>query len=187
MTLDLTGVDLPTEVVRTERLLLRPPRPEDEAAITLACQDPEILRWTVNLPDPYTRADAEDWVRRIAPTERAGGRGLPCVIQADDALVGSAGLSWRRDEPTSCPEVGYWIAAPSRRRGYAAEATRALSDWAFAHGAAEVRLLTLIGNEPSQAVARRAGFTESGVMPGRLRLLDGSRADAALFVRRRDE
>ena len=30
MTLDLTDVDLPTEVVRTDRLVLRPHRPDDE-------------------------------------------------------------------------------------------------------------------------------------------------------------
>jgi RimJ/RimL family protein N-acetyltransferase len=93
VTLDFTAVDLTTEELRTARLLLRPPRPDDEEAVFLACQAPEVLRWTVSLPDPYTRADARVWVRGIAPGERAEGRGLPCVVEADGALVGSAGLT----------------------------------------------------------------------------------------------
>ena len=49
------------------RLRLRAVEPADVEAVLQACQDPEVLRWTVALPDPYTRADAETFVRVIAP------------------------------------------------------------------------------------------------------------------------
>ena len=58
MALDLTDVDLTSEVVRTERLLLRPPREDDVDAIVRACQDAESQRWLTSLPSPYTREDA---------------------------------------------------------------------------------------------------------------------------------
>jgi RimJ/RimL family protein N-acetyltransferase len=45
MTLDLTSVDLTTETIRTERLLLRPFRPSDVDAVHRASQDPETQRW----------------------------------------------------------------------------------------------------------------------------------------------
>ena len=48
--LDLTGVDLATEVVRTERLVLRPYRPDDVDDVLRAYQDPEIQRWITALP-----------------------------------------------------------------------------------------------------------------------------------------
>jgi RimJ/RimL family protein N-acetyltransferase len=181
--LDLTTVDLTTEVIRTERLVLRPPCREDEAAVHRACQDPEVLRWTASLPDPYTRADAEAWVREIAPAERAEGRGLPCVVEADGELVGSAGLQLHSRGGATEVEVGYWTAPWARRLGYAAEAAAALTEWAFAHGAERVRLLTALGNTASQAVARRAGFAREGVRKGGIVKLDGSRQDAAVFVR----
>ena len=53
MALDLTGVDLAAETVRTERLLLRPPVDADVDAITRACQDPDNQRWLSTLPSPY--------------------------------------------------------------------------------------------------------------------------------------
>jgi RimJ/RimL family protein N-acetyltransferase len=181
--LSLAGVDLATAEIRTDRLLLRPPRPEDEDAVLRACQDPEVLRWTARLPDPYTRADAAEWVREIAPAERAGGHGLPCVVEADGALVGSCGLTVLDPRSGADAEVGYWTAAWARRRGHATAATRALTGWAFDHGAGRVRLLTLLGNDASQEVARRAGFRAEGVLRGGITRLDGSRCDAALFVR----
>jgi RimJ/RimL family protein N-acetyltransferase len=180
MTLELSGLDLTTLEVRTDRLLLRAPRPDDEDAVFRACQDPEVLRWTARLPDPYTRQDAAEWVGAIAPAERAEGRGLPCVLEADGELVGSAGLTFLDDTQV---EVGYWTAPWARRQGYATEATRALTRWALDHGARRVRLLTALGNSASQAVARRAGFTPDGVLTGGLARLDGTRQDAALFVR----
>ena len=59
--MDLTLVDLPTQVVRTERLVLRPYRPGDVEAVHRACQDSEIQRW-LRVPSPYTEADAVEFV-----------------------------------------------------------------------------------------------------------------------------
>ena len=66
MSLDLSSIDLRTEVVRTGRLLLRPFRPDDEDAVFRACQDPETQRWIGVLPVPYTRADAREYVTGTA-------------------------------------------------------------------------------------------------------------------------
>ena len=183
MPLDLTGVDLAAVEVRTERLLLRAPAERDIDAVFRACQDPDILRWTVNLPDPYTRADAEAWVRDIAPKDRAEGRGLAFVVEAEGEVVGSAGLTFRSSRPGNGVEVGYWIAPWARRRGHATEATRALAEWAFRHGAERVRLLTVVGNTASQGVARRAGFRHAGRVRDGLIYPDGRTADAEVFVR----
>ena len=61
--MDLSGIDLTTEVVRTERLVLRPYRPADVEAVLAACQDPETQRWLPDLPQPYTRAGFSRGVR----------------------------------------------------------------------------------------------------------------------------
>jgi RimJ/RimL family protein N-acetyltransferase len=44
--IDLSGIDLATEVVRTERLILRPFREDDVEAVFAGCQDPEVQRWS---------------------------------------------------------------------------------------------------------------------------------------------
>ncbi len=180
--MDLTGIDLTTEVVRTERLLLRPMREDDVDPVFRACQDPGTQRWLTALPSPYTREAAADFVLRTAPAGRAAGTDLGCAIEADGDLVGACGLHHLTGGRLG-PEVGYWIAPWARRRGHASEAADGLARWALSRGAPRVHLFTDVANTASQAVARRAGFTEEGVVRGCLDHRGGPRADAVLFGR----
>jgi RimJ/RimL family protein N-acetyltransferase len=178
---DLTLVDLPTEVVRTGRLVLRPYRPDDADAVHRACQDPDIQRWITAIAVPYTIEDARTWVEDVAPGERAEGSGLPAVIEADGELVGAVGVHLRPGRLG--PEIGYWAAPWARGRGYTAEAAHALAEWALGLGAPRVHLYADVRNTASQAVAERAGFTREGVVRSCLEYRDGTRGDAVLFSR----
>jgi RimJ/RimL family protein N-acetyltransferase len=183
MDLDLTGVDLTTEVIRTGRLVLRPFRPEDAEPVFRACQDPQTRRWLLALPSPYTRADAEEFVTGLAVRGRAEGRELACAVEADGELVGSSGLHHLVGGGRLGPEIGYWVAPWARGRGYAAEAAAALAEWALSRGAPRVHLLADVANTVSQRVAERAGFSREGVVRSCLGYRDGTRADAVLFGR----
>jgi RimJ/RimL family protein N-acetyltransferase len=181
VTLDLSGIDLTTEVVRTERLVLRPYRPDDEDAVLAACQDPEIQRWIHLLPSPYTREDAREFVAEAAPGARAAGRALIVAIEAGGVLVGSSGVHF--GDGKLGPEIGYWIAPEARGEGYATETAQALAEWALDRGAPRVHLIADVRNTPSQAVARRAGFSQEGVLRSAIPYREGTRGDAALFSR----
>jgi RimJ/RimL family protein N-acetyltransferase len=178
---DLSGIDLTTETIRTERLVLRPYRPDDAEAVFAACQADDIRRWISAIPSPYTRDDARSFVTEMAPGDRASGRGMPVAIEADGLLVGSSGLQFWPGRLG--PEIGYWIASGARGNGFAAEAAHALAEWAFGVGAPRAHLWVDVENAPSQEAARRAGFTQEGVVRGALDRRDGTRADAVLFGR----
>ena len=178
--MDLTLVDLPTEVVRTERLVLRPYRPDDAEAVHRACQDASIQRW-LRVPSPYTEADAVQFATETTVRARAEGRGLLTAVEADGEFVGSAGL--HLTPGALGPGVGYWMAPWARGRGYATEAARALAGWGLRLGAARVHLLADVDNAASQAVAVRAGFVREGVLRSCLDYRDDTRGDAVLFSR----
>ena len=179
--MDLSAVDLITETIRTERLVLRPFRASDVDAVHAASQDPETQRWISAIPVPYTRADARHYVEEVAMRERAEGTGLSVVLDAGGRLAGTAGLYLRTGRLG--PEIGYTVAPWARGRGYAAEAAHALAAWALGLGPPRVHLFVDVGNAPSQAVARRAGFREEGVVRACLDQRDGTWADAVLFGR----
>ncbi|RZU32997.1 GNAT family N-acetyltransferase [Blastococcus saxobsidens] len=179
--MDLAAVDLTTETVRTERLVLRPYRSADVEAVHRASQDPETQRWISTIPVPYTLEDARHYVEEVAIRERTDGTGLAVVVEADGELAGTAGVYLRPGRLG--PEIGYTVAPWARGNGYAAETAHALAEWALALGAPRVHLFVDVDNVASRVVARRAGFREEGVVRACLDQRDGGWSDAVLFGR----
>ena len=149
--------------------------PGDVPAIVAACADPEIPRWT-SVPSPYTREDAERFLA-IAATEAATGDGIALAIcdATRDRLIGTIGLM-EVDRPRGYAEIGYWTAASARGRGAATRAVELVRDWAGAElGLVEIEILTHGDNRPSQRVAERAGFTDTGAVRAVARMPPGRR------------
>jgi RimJ/RimL family protein N-acetyltransferase len=145
----------PQPTLSDGRLTLRPPGPDDVAAITAACQDPEIARWT-RVPRPYTEAQARAWLQ----SENEGVRLL--VFDREDRLVGNVGLMELETRP-GYGEIGYWTAAAARRQGVASGAVVLLRDWAAAElGLTLIEILIHRDNTPSHGVPLRAGFRATG-------------------------
>jgi len=161
------------EPIEVAEWTLRPPRADDAAWIYDACQDPEIQRWT-RVPSPYGARDAVDFLERSA-REWAEGTGWAFVIAATETgeLVGAVGLSHlgvcdtdaghgtgRADAGARVAEIGYWLSVDGRGRGAASAAVSGLSHWA-AHrlGLERLEATVAIGNDASEAVLTRCGFT----------------------------
>jgi RimJ/RimL family protein N-acetyltransferase len=149
--------------LRTDRLVLRAPTTADVDAITAACQDPEIPRWTT-VPSPYTREHGEDFVRLVAEWWTAGSQAVWAVFH-DDVLVGVVGLHHITPHPSGgSTELGYWATAGARGKGFMVEAARAVIDWGFAElDLARIAWRAVAGNIPSARTARALGFRYEGL------------------------
>ncbi|MDQ3554998.1 MAG: GNAT family N-acetyltransferase [Chloroflexota bacterium] len=137
-------------------------RPDDEAAVAAACQDPEIARW-VPIPVPYAAEHARQF---IAGAERGWADGsqaaLAIVDAPSDGVLGAITLhcGWPRRWA-----LGYWVAPWARRRRVATVAVRLLSRWAMReYDLVRLFLFTLDGNEASQRTALAAGFRLEGTL-----------------------
>jgi RimJ/RimL family protein N-acetyltransferase len=144
---------------RTDRLLLRPPFPEDASALHAAIADEQIVRNLVSAPWPYQMPDAETFVVR----ERAVLDGAFLIFRRTrraPQLIGTVGL----DEMHSGDiDFGYWIARPHWGLGYATEAGRAVV--AIARDALRLKALTaghFIDNPASGRVLEKLGFRPTG-------------------------
>ena len=134
----------------------------DAADIADCCQDPEIPRWT-EVPSPYDEDDARAFIAKSEQARLAGEELSLAVTDAESGeLVGAIGV--RPGNTEGKVDVGYWVAAPARRRGTAVRAVRLVSSWAFeALGAKRVQVATHPLNEASRRVALRAGFKREGL------------------------
>jgi RimJ/RimL family protein N-acetyltransferase len=156
-------MEIPT--LRDGDLVLRPKRPEDLDAITAACQDPEIPRWTF-VPSPYTRADAEAYFEHSAKAAAEGRAVNLLAVDAQDRLLGSFGLMELDREP-GYGEIGYWVVADARGRGVATRGVRLLADWAREQlRLTRIEVLPHKDNLPSRRVAEKAGFVDTGELVG---------------------
>jgi RimJ/RimL family protein N-acetyltransferase len=154
----MTALTAPT--LTDGEITVRGLRETDIPAIVAACRDPAIPRWT-RVPSPYTREDAAQFLAS-AVTEAAAGEGIALAIaDGDDRLIGTVGLMELDGDGSG--EIGYWTAAEARGRGWTTRAVVLLRDWAReALGLTTIEILAHRDNRPSQLVAERAGFADTG-------------------------
>src|SRR5262245_37350510 len=87
-------------VLKTRRLILRAPVPDDAEAIAATMNDRRIAENTARIPHPYTLADAEAFIEFIA----GGGEVAFVVTLTNGRIIGTAGIGTLRADG---PEIGY--------------------------------------------------------------------------------
>jgi RimJ/RimL family protein N-acetyltransferase len=136
---------------------------------------------------PFDEDELRTVLRERIPQLRARGLLFPYVIEdtTDGSILG--GVTLRHFDPMRATiEVGYWLFPDARGRGLATRAVRATTREAFASGLWRVEAHVRIGNDASERVLERAGFTREGVKRRLLRH-DGNRVDATIFSLLPDE
>jgi ribosomal-protein-alanine N-acetyltransferase len=163
-------------LLKTERLVLRPPLPSDATAAGELLGDPEVMRFLGGETVPQERWSAvvEKWAERWAENDCG-----PFVIErrADRRLVGRAGIlvwdtrTWTHGTFAEAgghaqPELGWALARSQWGNGYATEAARAVRDWVRGERNLRGRLISLIApdNPASQRVAARRGAVPAGTV-----------------------
>lgn len=152
-----------TTALRTDRLDLRPPRPEDADELFAAIADFDIVRYLSTPPWPYTRAAADGYVARVTAAA-AEGRGIYFTVRrlSDGRLVGNADL---RFDPERTAHFGYWIAKEFWGQGYATEALGAILEHGFgALGLDRIWGAAMPENPASVRVMEKHGLEDAGMM-----------------------
>jgi RimJ/RimL family protein N-acetyltransferase len=171
------------ERIDGDGIVLRRYRESDADDLAAACNDEVIQHFMPQMPSPYERADALNWINQGAPAGFAGGGANFAVVDpATDRLLGAVGLTVDRPGSGNA-ETGYWVAPWARRRGVATAAERAIAAVAFATGIARLELLTRWENTNSQRVAIACGFRREGIRRGSAANRDGSREDRLVWSR----
>ncbi len=161
---DPADVALKFEPLATERLTLRPYRPEDASELHRLINDWEVCRNLAVVPFPYSRALADEWIASTL-TALAEGRGYQLVIIGregeQEIIVGGVGL--RLDPGRRTAMLGYWVGRRFWGHGVATRGGRP----AGAVGAGQSRPRPAGGagrhrQSSSTAVLRRIGFRQIG-------------------------
>jgi len=149
--------------METERLILRLPEAGDVPAMAAALADFAVAKNLATAPHPYGEDDARVFVARAAEGLARGEAYCFAILRKEDRLlVGCCGL--HRKEASW--ELGYWLAKPWWKLGYATEAAGRLLAFAFE----ELKLERLEAgwfhdNAASGRVLAKLGFEADHVEP----------------------
>ena len=140
--------------IETDRLVLRPWREDDAAALFKYASDPQVgppAGWLPHESEAYSLnilrellIDDHTWAITIKPSdEPAGSIGIsPGGLEAQNGEL----------------EIGYWIGRPFWGKGYVPEAVRAVLSLYFSLGAERIWCKHYRGNDKSRRVIEKCGF-----------------------------
>lgn len=191
-----------TPILSLPNLTIRPLHPSDAPSLAHHGNDPEVSKQMRDtFPHPYHLADAHHFITTLASQTTTNGVLLHyaiCLVAPSSflstsspsgaALIGCIGLKPLPDVEARGFELGYWLGREHWARGYATEAVRAFSRWAFETFPGLLRLEARVheGNGGSEAVLCKAGYQREGVR--RKAVWKGGRAlDLVLFGMLRGE
>jgi RimJ/RimL family protein N-acetyltransferase len=116
--------------LQTRRLILRPFELSDAATVHRLAGDRAIIDTTLNIPNPYTKEMAEEWIATHASKFDAGEAATFAIVSRDAMnLTGAMGLTI--DSRFERAELGYWIGKPYWNKGFCTEAGRAVLKYSF--------------------------------------------------------
>jgi RimJ/RimL family protein N-acetyltransferase len=156
----------PVPPIRSERLELVSLSSPLIEAILSADADSVPFRVPDGWPDDHDRRFLELRVRDLANFPQFQEWLVRAVVR-DGEMIGHAGFHGppgvNAIKAPDAVEIGYTIFPPHRRQGFAAEAARALLDWAArAHAIGHFVASVAPENDPSLRLVRGLGFEQTG-------------------------
>ncbi len=171
------------EIVVNDQIGLTEIRPTDKAALVEHLNDPDIYDRTFRIPYPYSEADAEAWLARVARATQEQGQPVTWAIRDGQGdLIGGIGFADFQLGKSHRAEIGYWLGKPYWGRGIMTAAVRtacghALGVWGLLKIVAHV----LPHNHASARVLQKNGFVQEGYFKKHF-LKNGQYLDARFFA-----
>jgi RimJ/RimL family protein N-acetyltransferase len=121
---------------------------------------------TLNVPSPYSEADALDWIAMAEDGRKNGTRDIYAIHDLHTAgLMG--GIEVYLNGQYGYAELGYWMGKPYRRRGFTRDAVRAVIGGMFDYtGVVRIQATHKVGNDASGRVLLANGMRKEVVLEG---------------------
>lgn len=173
-------------LIRTQRLLLRPPRFRDAPQFHQYASDPKVSRYV--LWDTHTSlSQSRTVLRGMMARSRLEGLLTFAIVTGDGGrMVGTIGLVWR-DTQNSSAEVGFSLARDCWGKGLMTEALTAFLRYVFEElPVNRIEAQHDTRNPASGRVMQKAGMRSEGLLRSRL-YYKGEYADVAMYAALRGE
>jgi len=149
--------------IKTKRLLIRSWRFGDEKELAEVANNKKIAR---NLIDefkyPYKLKDAKAWIKLTQHKNRPQ---RTFAITLNEKVIGGIGFSLEEKDKKHTAVTGYWLGEDYWGKGYASEALKAVTKYAFKNCDIErMEAKVYTWNKPSAHVLEKCGYKFEGTL-----------------------
>jgi len=116
-------------ILKSKRLILRPPKLSDAPILEKYINDRLIYRWTLNIPYPYPKGGYKKWLLKSLQSFK-NKKSFNFTIYLNKEPIGSVDLTkieWSHKRAV----LGYWLARKYWNQGIMTEAVRLILDFGF--------------------------------------------------------
>ncbi|MEX0985958.1 MAG: GNAT family protein [Bacteroidales bacterium] len=140
---------------------LRPWTMEDQESLVKHANSEKIaMNMRDGFPNPYSMADAKDWINMVLKNKRD----LIFAIEVDGEACGGIGLHGMTDVYRYNAEIGYWLSESLWGRGITTEAVRLLVKFGFEkYSWTRIYAGIFSWNTASMHVLEKCGFKKEAV------------------------
>lgn len=173
-----------TTIKINNQIQLTPFEPNDKANLLRYMNDPILYANTLRVPNPYTEADAENWLALTKKEVEEHGFPINWAVRSmEHGLIGGIGSFLHTGLDGHRDEIGYWLALPFRGKGMMTEIVQKFCQYLYESRPALVRIEAKVfaHNPASVRVLEKAGFEQEGFAK-KLHLKNGVFLDANLMA-----
>lgn len=151
-------------LLSTPRLHLDLPKHTDVPQLIRLCNDPLIAEMTLSISDPYEESDAIAWLHAANQGRRTRSAFVYAIRTGTGAeLMGGIGI--HVSPKYGHGELGFWMGAPYRGKGYVTEAIGAVIDFGFRElELPRIHAIHKLGNDASGGAMLRNGMRREATL-----------------------
>lgn len=157
---------IPTPILETKRIVLKPLALEDAEAIQKHFNNWNIIKNLLDtVPWPYPEDGAKDFIQNKAFPRIKSGKAHLWTIRLKEKENDPIGIiEFRADPQARDDHRGFWLAEPYWKNGYMTEAVSAVNDFIFdIAGKEKIIVCNVLGNEGSKRVKEKTGAKLIGI------------------------
>lgn len=172
-------------IIETQRMILRPPQPEDAPALCHILRQEFVLKYNCMAPPESPEKLNETQEAR----KKEGEIQLVLVLRESGQVLGMVGIDRDRLRyGVDSVNLDYWLGQEFARQGYMSEALEGVLEYLFCHR--KLRLVSarvFTQNIASLTLLERLGFTREGTLRQAVRAWGDVVYDDALFSMLRED
>lgn len=172
-------------ILKGKSFILRPFRKGDEASLQRNINNKRIYKYTLTVPYPYTKKNANDWIKNCLNDFKNKKRDkVRFAIIKNNEVIGSVGFhDFKIKNQKHKAELGYWLTEQYWGKGIMTEAVKLVTKYGFEK--LKLKRIYACCFEPNKASAKvleKAGFQYEGKMRKAV-IKDGKYYDELIYAK----